>query len=97
VNNQKDYVLTIDTAKQIAMMENNDKGKEIRRYFLDCENIALQKKPLTSLDLIIASAQQLQQQEQAIQDHEARLHYIESKAITSDVQFFTVSGYLALK
>jgi anti-repressor protein len=52
VNNQKDYVLTIDTAKQIAMMENNDKGKEIRRYFLDCENIALQKKPLTSLDLI---------------------------------------------
>lgn len=32
-----DYYLTIDTAKEIAMVENNKKGKEARRYFIEVE------------------------------------------------------------
>jgi phage anti-repressor protein len=35
---RKDYILKIDTAKEIAMVENNDKGKQIRRYFIELEN-----------------------------------------------------------
>lgn len=34
---QKEYALTIDTAKEIAMVEGNDKGKQARQYFIDCE------------------------------------------------------------
>ena len=34
------YYLTIDTAKQLAMVENNDKGREIRKYFIECERRA---------------------------------------------------------
>lgn len=35
-----DHILTIDMAKQLAMVENNDKGAEVRRYFIECERIA---------------------------------------------------------
>lgn len=33
----EEYVLTLDTAKEIAMVQNNKKGKEARRYFINIE------------------------------------------------------------
>lgn len=35
-----EYYLTIDTAKEIAMVQNNDKGREVRKYFIECERRA---------------------------------------------------------
>lgn len=32
-----EYVLTIDAAKELSMVEGNEKGKQARRYFLACE------------------------------------------------------------
>lgn len=40
LENQKvriDYVLTLGMAKELAMVQNNDKGREIRKYFIKCE------------------------------------------------------------
>ena len=34
------YYLTLDAAKQLAMIEDNAKGREIRRYFIECERRA---------------------------------------------------------
>lgn len=32
-----EYTLTLDMGKELAMVERNDKGREVRRYFIDCE------------------------------------------------------------
>lgn len=43
-----DYGLTIDMAKELCMVENNDKGREARRYFIDMEKQAKNKYGLTT-------------------------------------------------
>lgn len=35
--NSKDFVVTLDMAKELAMLENNPKGKETRKYFIEFE------------------------------------------------------------
>lgn len=32
-----DYIIKLDTAKEMAMLERNEKGKEVRRYFIQVE------------------------------------------------------------
>jgi anti-repressor protein len=34
---KKDYALTIDTAKEISMLQRSDKGKQARKYFIETE------------------------------------------------------------
>lgn len=38
---QRNHMLTVDTAKQVAMMENTDIGRMVRKYFILCEKIVL--------------------------------------------------------
>ncbi|WP_188130769.1 antA/AntB antirepressor family protein [Paraburkholderia panacisoli] len=48
---RKEYTLTIDASKHIAMMSGSDKGFEVRDYFLECERRAksahTEKSPAT--------------------------------------------------
>lgn len=36
----KEYALTLDMAKELAMVERNEKGKQARSYFIECERRA---------------------------------------------------------
>ena len=33
----KEYIINLDTAKEMAMLERNEKGKQVRRYFIEVE------------------------------------------------------------
>lgn len=39
----EDYLLTIDMAKELCMLERNDKGRQFRRYFIERERDAIEK------------------------------------------------------
>ncbi|MCP4668095.1 MAG: phage antirepressor Ant, partial [Deltaproteobacteria bacterium] len=35
-----EYIVSIDMAKELSMVEKNEKGKQARKYFIECEKIA---------------------------------------------------------
>ncbi len=49
------YHLTLDTAKELAMVENNDQGRQVRRYFIAMEREARESRGVSYLSV----AQQL--------------------------------------
>lgn len=52
----KEYYISIDMAKELAMVENNEKGRQARRYFIEVEKrFRTEHKPLSG-DALIAAA-----------------------------------------
>ncbi|MGV6473557.1 antA/AntB antirepressor family protein [Azotobacter vinelandii] len=47
----QDYHLTLDMAKELAMVENNEKGRQIRRYFIAMEREARESRGATYLSV----------------------------------------------
>lgn len=46
-----DYILTLDTAKELCMIENNELGRKFRKYFIECEKeLQTYKAPQTFLE-----------------------------------------------
>lgn len=50
-HNRTDYHLTLDTAKELAMVENNDQGRQVRRYFIAMERQARESRGASYLSV----------------------------------------------
>lgn len=47
---QKEIYLSIDMAKELSMVERNEKGKQARQYFIDMEKVAKSTDPMMLLN-----------------------------------------------
>lgn len=72
---QTDYELSIDMAKELCMVENNEKGREARKYFIECEKRLKQSaiQPMTTAEVIAAIANQAVEQEKRLALMETRV------------------------
>lgn len=69
-----EYHLTLDMAKELSMVERNEKGRMARRYFIDCEKALHQ---LTTTDPLASIAHNMQVLANATQATMARLDHTE--------------------
>lgn len=74
----KEYALTLDTAKELAMVEGNEKGRQARRYFIECEKKLREvvTKPMTAFELIAAQAQAMVEMEKRMNAMDEKLNFI---------------------
>lgn len=66
-----DYIIKLDTAKEMAMLERNEKGKQVRRYFIQIEKKYKESK--------LADLSDLSVELQAIIMHDKKIQRIESR------------------
>lgn len=92
--NPINYALTLDTAKEIAMLQRSEKGKQARQYFIECEK-QLKAIPQSPAQLLLQQAQLLVDIEHRQSITEAKVQEIEAK-LTTRPEYFTVMGYAML-
>jgi phage anti-repressor protein/phage antirepressor YoqD-like protein len=49
---QVDYFLSIDMAKELSMVERNEKGKQARLYFIECEKVAKEQPAIDPMKVL---------------------------------------------
>ncbi len=77
-SNLIDYALTLDCAKEIAMLQRTEKGKQARQYFLDCEKTLKEAQTkLSPAELVLQNAQALVAQERRLAEVELRQKALE--------------------
>lgn len=90
-----EYVLTLDMAKELAMLEGNAKGQQARRYFIEKEKeLRAIKPPLTlpsypeALRLLADEVEQKQQLQKQLDEARPDVELV--AALTSSEQLYTM-------
>lgn len=83
-----EYGLTLDMAKELCMVENNIKGRQARRYFIECEKIARKRLPANFPEAL----RELAAAEEARIEAEKKLAIAAPKARNFDVTMETLGA-----
>lgn len=54
---QKNYIISLDMAKEISMLQRSAKGKQARKYFIECEKRATQPQKLSRKEILALALQ----------------------------------------
>ncbi|WP_454949029.1 phage antirepressor KilAC domain-containing protein [Capnocytophaga leadbetteri] len=83
-----EYALTIDTAKEIAMVEGNEKGKMARQYFIECEKLLRAKEQAhhaqipqsfsEALRLAAEQAEKIEEQQKQLQEQAPKVLFADT-------------------
>ncbi len=73
----KEYLVKLDTAKEMAMLERNEKGKQVRRYFIEVEK--KHKSLALSAQNLSPQLQLLINMEMKQKEHDQKLEQLDSK------------------
>ena len=97
---KKEYTLAIDMAKELSMVERNEKGKQARQYFIACEKEVLRiQQNLSPSEVLLKQVQMLVDVERRQKEQDQKLLELEHKIEENGAKtgFFTVRGYSNLK
>ncbi|EAH6516795.1 antA/AntB antirepressor family protein [Campylobacter coli] len=76
---RKEYYVTLNMAKELCMVENNEKGRQARRYFIECEkrlkNLEQEQMQKLAFHQSLGYKSQLKQQKQKYENEIKALKY----------------------
>ncbi|EAJ5707568.1 phage antirepressor Ant [Campylobacter coli] len=76
---RKEYYVTLDMAKELCMVENNEKGRQARRYFIECEkrlkNLEQEQMQKLAFHQSLGYKSQLKQQKEKYENKIKALKY----------------------
>ncbi|EEA8492163.1 phage antirepressor Ant [Campylobacter coli] len=76
---RKEYYITLDMAKELCMVENNEKGRQARRYFIECEkrlkNLEAKQMQKLAFRQSLGYKSQLKQQKEKYENKIKALQY----------------------
>lgn len=77
----QDYAITIDMAKELSMLSKTEKGKQARKYFIQCEKVLKENGQALNTSELSPELQMFNQMFKAIANQE-----IEQKKIKAEIQ-----------
>lgn len=76
VDGAKDYIVTLDMAKELCMVSNTEKGKETRKYFIEVEKQNSFKVPQTFHEALLLAADLEKQNQTLLIENQKKSQFI---------------------
>ncbi|MCU7570455.1 phage antirepressor KilAC domain-containing protein [Riemerella anatipestifer] len=74
------YALTLDCAKEISMLQRSDKGKQARRYFIECEKKLKTTLPTTYKEALLELIKKEEEKEVLLLQNQEQQAQLEAQA-----------------